>query len=69
MVTVPGVLPDWADSLATSRMSSDSCQATPIAAQAGVTLAVTLSGAPENIAPNCPDVAIRDPVFSVATPM
>jgi hypothetical protein len=67
--SVPGVLPDCADSLAMSITSSESCQATPICSQAAPILADTSAGAPANMAPNLPDVAISEPVFSVITRM
>ena len=49
--------------------SSESCQATPICSQAAAIWSATSAGAPENSAPNRPDVAISDPVFSVITCM
>ena len=58
--SVPGVLPDWARSLDTSRMSSESWNATPSAAQAVAIRVATLAGAPENMAPNRPAVAISE---------
>ena len=67
--SVPGVFPDCAESLAMSITSSDSCQATPICSQAAPILAETSAGAPANMAPNLPAVAISEPVFSVITRM
>jgi hypothetical protein len=49
--------------------SSDSCQATPSRSQATAIRVATSAGASENRAPNCPEVAISDPVFSVITCM
>ena len=40
----------------------------PSASQAGVIRLTTSSGAPESIAPNRPEVAIREAVLSVTTP-
>ena len=65
--SVPGALPDCAESLATSRMSSDSWNATPRACEAAVILATTSAGAPANIAPNLPAVAMSDAVLSSTT--
>ena len=65
--SVPGVLPDCSDSLATSRMSSDSWNATPRAWQAGVIRRTTSAGASENIAPNRLAVAISEAVLSRIT--
>ena len=67
--SVPGVLPDCAVSLAMSITSSESCQATPSFSQAAAIRSATPSGAPENSAPNWPEVAISEPVFSVITCM
>ena len=64
---MPGVLPDCPVSLLTSRMSSESWKATPSASHAGSMRVTISSGAPENMAPNRPDVAISDPVFSITT--
>jgi len=49
--------------------SSDNCQATPICSQAAAIRSATAAGALENSAPNWPDVAISEPVFSVITCM
>jgi hypothetical protein len=65
--SVPGVLPDCADSDATSRMSSESWKATPIFSHAEVSVSTTEDGAPAIIAPNWPDVAIREAVLSATT--
>src|SRR5262249_5740800 len=65
--SVPGALPDCAESLATSRMSSDNWNATPRAFEAAVILATTSAGAPANIAPNLPAVAMSDAVLSSTT--
>ncbi len=67
--SVPAVLPDCSGSLAMSITSSDSCQATPICSQAAAIRAATWPGAPENSAPNSPEVAMSEPVFSVMTCM
>ena len=67
--SVPGSLPDWVDVDATSSTSSESCQATPIRMHASAIRSVISSERPENIAPNRPEVAISDPVFSVITCM
>ena len=52
-----------------SSTSSESCQATPIRRHASEIRSAISSGSPANMAPNRPDVAISEPVFSVMTCM
>lgn len=65
--SVPGVLPDWSESLAMSSTSSDSWKATPKTSPNRVSRSTTDSGAPDSSAPNRAEVAISEPVLSAST--
>ena len=64
---MPGVLPESSVSLAMSMMSSLSWNATPIRSPNSVSVSSTSAAAPGQLAPNCAEVAISEPVLSATT--